>query len=103
MVELTPFLHNVLIAALCVLVAVIFFCLIRALMGPRIADRVVAMNVAGTAVVLMVCLLARLLGEDFLVDVAILYAMLNLLIVVILCRVAAARHQELKEQEGRDD
>lgn len=101
MIELTPFLRGLLLCALCVLAAVIFFCLIRALLGPRISDRVVAMNMAGTVVVLIICLLSYLLGEAFLIDVAILYAMLNLLIVVVLCRVATARHEELKEGEKR--
>jgi multicomponent Na+:H+ antiporter subunit F len=104
MVEQTPFLHWFLLAVMCVLVAAIFFCLIRAILGPRIADRVVAMNVVGTVVVLMICLLSYFLGEDFLVDVAILYALLNLLVVVILCRVAAVRHEELEEKKkGRSD
>ena len=105
MIEQTPFLHGFIMVVMCILVAAIFFCLIRALLGPRISDRIVAMNVIGTVVVLMICLLSYFLGEDFLVDVAILYALLNLLIVVILCRVAAARHEELKKQgkERSDD
>ena len=104
MVELTPLLQRVLVAALCVLVIAIFCCIIRALLGPRITDRVVAMNTVGTVVVLMICLLSYYFGEDFLVDVAILYALLNLLGVVIVCRVATVRHRELEaEKEGNKD
>lgn len=99
MVERTPFLDYFMIAVMCVLVAAIFFCMIRAMKGPRITDRVVAMNVMGTIVVLMICLLTYFLEEDFLIDVAILYALLNLLIVVILCRLATVRHKELKDRK----
>ena len=100
MVERAPMLDIFLIIVLCGLVSAIFFCVIRALKGPRIADRVVAMNALGTIVVLVICLLTYFLEEDFLIDVAILYALLNLLIVVILCRLASARHMDLKEKEG---
>lgn len=102
LVERTPLLDHFMVAVMCVLVAAIFFCMLRALKGPRITDRVVAMNVMGTIVVLMICLLTYFLAEDFLIDVAILYALLNLLIVVILCRVAAVRHGELARGEAKE-
>ena len=100
MIERTPMLDLFLIIVLCGLVTGIFFCVIRALKGPRIADRIVAMNALGTVVVLVICLLTYFLEEDFLIDVAILYALLNLLIVVILCRLASVRHMDLKENGG---
>ena len=100
MIEHTPFLYTFLVVVMCVLMTALFFCMIRALRGPSIADRIVAMNVIGTIVILLICLLTYFLKEDFLIDVAILYALLNLLIVVILCRVMSARHRELKEEKG---
>jgi multicomponent Na+:H+ antiporter subunit F len=36
-------------------------CLVRAVRGPSLADRVVAINMMGTAVVLMICLLTLLM------------------------------------------
>ena len=84
---------------LCLMLLEVVFCLVRALKGPRISDRVVALNVIGTIVVLMICMLSYLLEASFLVDVAILYAMLNLVGVIVLCRVAAVRHRELKEKQ----
>ena len=101
LVERTPFLDRFMVVVMCVLVAAIFFCMLRALKGPRVTDRVVAMNVIGTIIVLMICLLTYFLKEDFLIDVAILYALLNLLIVVILCRLATVRHKELKDLEKK--
>ena len=105
MVAPTLFLQNFLIAALCVMMGVCFACLIRAVKGPRITDRVVALNMIGTLVVMMICILSYLLEEAFLIDVAILYALLNMLVVVVLTRVATTRHYEIhhEEMEGRDD
>ena len=101
--ELTLIVHGFLIAAMCIMMLVVFVCMVRAILGPRITDRVVALNMIGTLVVLMICILAYLLEETFLVDVAILYSLLNMLVVVILCRVANRRHQELEEQEAHHD
>lgn len=105
MIEPTMLLRSYLILALCLMMAVCFVCLVRAIKGPRISDRVVALNMIGTLVVMMICILSYLLEEAFLIDVAILYALLNMLVVVVLTRVATTRHYEMhpEEQEGRHD
>ena len=95
MIQPTMFLQAFLTLALCLLIGLAFVCLVRALKGPRITDRVIAMNMIGTLVVMMICLLSYLLEEAFLIDVAILYALLNMLVVVVLTRVATTRHYEL--------
>ena len=75
--------------ALVLLLAVgIVLCLVRAVRGPRYTDRLVAMNLICTLVILIVCILSYLLEEPYLVDVAILYGLLNLLAVAVLSRVA---------------
>lgn len=102
MIEITPFLRTFLIVILCMLSVIAYLCLVRALKGPRVTDRVVALNMIGTLVVMMVCIVSYLLEEAFLVDVAILYALLNMLVVVVLCRVATQRHYEM-EQKGKEE
>lgn len=97
--DMTLFVRSFLIFAMCVMLSVVFVCMIRAIKGPRITDRVVALNMIGTLVVLMICVISYLLEETFLVDVAILYALLNMLVVVILCRVANQRHHELEQEK----
>ncbi|MBQ3010654.1 MAG: sodium:proton antiporter [Oscillospiraceae bacterium] len=99
MIEPTVFLRTFLTAALCIMMCVVFVCLVRALKGPRVTDRVVALNMIGTLVVMMICILSYLLEEAFLIDVAILYALLNMLVVVVLTRVATHRHYELYPEE----
>ena len=102
MIEPTVLLQNFLIAALCLMGLVAFACLTRAIKGPRVTDRVVALNMIGTLVVMMICILAYLLGEAVLIDVAILYALLNMLVVVVLTRVATTRHYEIKSEEREE-
>ena len=88
MAEYAPVVGWGLKAVLAVLVLVSAACLVRAVLGPRFTDRVVALNMICTAVILLVCVLSCLLGESYLVDVAILYALLNLRAVAVLCRLA---------------
>ena len=102
MIEPTAFLRSFLIFALCLMMVISFVCLIRALKGPRITDRVVALNMIGTLVVMMICILSYLLEEAFLIDVAILYALLNMLVVVVLTRVATTRHYEIHPEEQEE-
>jgi multicomponent Na+:H+ antiporter subunit F len=58
------------------------FALIRALRGPTIYDRILAVNVFGTKTVLVVALISLLKGHSDLVDVALVYALINFIAVV---------------------
>ena len=61
-------------------------CLIRAVRGPKLADRVVATNMICVKTILLIVMVAIYLGEDFLVDVALVYSLLSFLAVVVLTR-----------------
>ena len=97
MAECTPMLRAVLTAVLCLLALGILLCLIRAIRGPRYTDRVIALNEICTLVIFVICSLSYLLGKAYLVDVAILYGLLNLLAVAVLSRVTVERHRNRKE------
>jgi multicomponent Na+:H+ antiporter subunit F len=56
--------------------------LIRALKGPTIYDRILAVNVFGTKTVLVVALISLLKGHSDLVDVALVYALINFIAIV---------------------
>ena len=71
--------------------------LVRAILGPRLADRVMGINMAGTLTILSVLLLSRLLEQDWLLDVALIYAMISLIAVVVLTRIFVTVHLEKKE------
>ena len=61
-------------------------CFIRAILGPHITDRIVAINVICTKVVIIIAILAGMFGEDTLLDIAIVYAMISFLAVVVLSK-----------------
>lgn len=75
------------VGALIFLAIMVVLCLIRAIIGPRIADRVVAVNMMGTMVMVIIAILALFLEEGYLVDICILYAMVSFLAVIILTKV----------------
>ena len=51
------------IAVLVILAVMLFVCLIRAVRGPRVADRIMAVNMMGTMVMVMIVVLSLLLKE----------------------------------------
>ena len=52
-----------------------------------------------TVVILLLSVLSYLLGASYLVDVIILYGLLNLLAVAVLSRISIRRHRERREEE----
>lgn len=87
--------------ALCLLGLVLFACLFRAVKGPSTADRVIAVNMTGTAVIFMILLLTLLLDEAYLADIAIIYALLSFLSVVLLVRIfVALNRRRVRKEDG---
>ena len=86
--------------ALGVLTLLALACLVRCIVGPRISDRVLAINQIGTITVIMVALTVLLLGEGYLADIAMIYAMLSFLAVILLSKVYTGIYQERKHEEA---
>lgn len=91
----------ILIAGSIVLAVMILLTLVRAIIGPRFTDRVIAVNVINTIVVAVICMLSVWLEENFLVDVALIYALLSFLTVVVLSRLVLLRQRRKLENEKR--
>ena len=89
--------------ALIVLAVLTLACLIRSVIGPRIADRIVSINMISTMSLAMIAILTRVLGEGYLADVALIYALLGFLAVVVLCKVFMGIALEKKEQEEKNN
>ena len=86
-------------AALVVIGLLVIACLVRAIRGPRIADRVIAANMIGTLVVITICILSFVMNECYLVDIAMIYTMLSFLAVVLLTKVYMGIYREKHRQE----
>ena len=87
------------VGALAVLVALAILSLIRCIRGPRVSDRVMAVNMIGTLTIVVVAVLTVLLGEGYLADVALVYAMISFLSVIMLCKVYTGIYRERKHEE----
>lgn len=93
--------HGVFVAALIFLAVMVVLCLIRAIIGPRIADRIVSVNMMGTMVMVIIAILALMLEEGYLVDICLIYAMISFLAVIVLTKVYMGVYMEKKEEEEK--
>ena len=90
--------HVLFVAVLIILAVMLFLCLIRACMGPTVADRLVAVNMMGTMVNVIIATLAIMMGEGYLVDISLIYTMLSFLAVVVLTKVILGIHKKDTER-----
>ena len=88
---------------LSVLAVMLILCLIRAVIGPRIADRLIAVNLMGTMVMVIIALLAVVKDQGYLVDICLIYAMISFLAVVVLTRIYTGVYREAKEHQKRKE
>lgn len=86
--------HSLFILLLIVISFMLLICLIRAVKGPRVADRLMAVNMMGTMVMVMISVLALLLQEGYLVDICLIYAMISFLSVVVISKVYIGIYEE---------
>jgi multicomponent Na+:H+ antiporter subunit F len=76
-------------AAALVLLAIVV--LYRAVKGPTMQDRVVAVNVLGTNTVVILALLAVAMDTEAFLDIALVYALLNFLMAIAISKFTVKR------------
>ena len=82
-------------AASAALAIALVLMLCRALMGPTLYDRVLAVNSFGTKTVLMLALLGYLMGRPDFLDIAILYALINFVATIAILKFFGYRSLEI--------
>jgi len=85
------------LAALTML-ATMALALARAMLGPTVWDRIVAVNVFGTKTVLLVALISFVMGHDLFIDVALVYALINFVAIIAVLKLV---NVERPDQVGR--
>ncbi len=85
---------NVFSILLIILAALIIAALFKAVMGPRFTDRIVAVNCISTMVIVFILILSFYLKAEYLVDVAIIYALLGFTANLVLTRILLHRDQK---------
>ena len=84
-------LHTV---AMCAMAIIAFAYLLRAVAGPKFSDRILAINSIQTIIILIICILSVYQKENYIVDIALIYAMLGFVTVVIVCKAYLRSHHK---------
>ncbi len=79
--------YYILLGLLIVVGCCLVFTLIRAIKGPRIGDRMTAVNMTNTLAIIALADIAVIAEEGYIADVCLLYAAIGFLSVAALCRV----------------
>lgn len=97
-----------LIAATLAVLVVMVLAIIRAIKGPTLYDRILAVNMFGTKTVLLLSLLGFVMGRPEFLDIAIVYVLINFISVIAILRYSDSfklKEIDIKvsEKRGEDD
>ena len=86
--------------AICVAILVVMIiALTRAFLGPTIYDRILSVNMVGTKIVLLISVMSVTAGRGDLVDIALVYALINFISVIAVLRFF--EYAEPEKEEGQ--
>ncbi|MCC8076644.1 MAG: monovalent cation/H+ antiporter complex subunit F [Clostridiales bacterium] len=83
-----------------VLTVLLLLCLVRAIKGPRLADRIIATNMIGTITIAIIALLSVVLGESAVLDISLIYAVMSFVSVIVLSKIYMGRFVEWESERG---
>ena len=87
-------------AGVLILAAMIILSIIRSILGPGISDRIIAVNMIGTMIIMITAIFSVWLDEKYLADVCLIYAMISFLGVVVLCKVYTGVYLQRKHMKA---
>jgi multicomponent Na+:H+ antiporter subunit F len=89
------------IAAAFAILVTIALALARALMGPTLYDRILAVNMVGTKTVLLIAVFAVLSGRTDMIDIALMYALINFIGVVAVLKLVEQGNFHTSGEDGQ--
>ena len=89
-----------LIVSMIILMILILAAMVRAILGPRIADRIVAINMIGSMTIAVIAILSFYLGESSLLDICLIYAAISFVAVIVISKIYIGIYREKKQREG---
>ena len=99
---MSSFMTVLLTGAIILFIILIAACFLRALIGPSVADRIMSVNMIGTYVIMIIAVLTLLLDEQWLADIAAIYAMISFLAVVVLAKIYIGVYRKNAEKKHRE-
>lgn len=94
--------ENILIGAMILLAVLVLIAVLRSIIGPKMADRIIAINMIGTITMALIAILTVFLGEDYLADICLVYALISFLAVVVLTKIFTGYYRESHEIHAED-
>lgn len=95
--------ENLAIGVIICLAVLIVACLIRSVLGPRVTDRIVAVNSIGTMTITIIAIFSVLLEEAYLLDVCLIYAMISFVAVIVLTKIYTGVYREEHREEQKKE
>ncbi|MCR4804187.1 MAG: sodium:proton antiporter [Clostridia bacterium] len=89
----------ILMGGIALLALLLLFCILRSIRGPRVADRILSVNMAGTMIITAIIFIGCLQGDTSIIDIGLLYAMISFLGVVVFSRIYRGEYWSLKRGE----
>ena len=89
---------TVITLVLCILALLMLCLMYKVVKGPRFTDRILAVNAINTMLTASICLLSRYLEVAYLLDVALIYALLGFTGSTLLMRMLAVDKEEKEEE-----
>ncbi len=89
-------------ASLGVLV-VMAMALLRAILGPTVYDRIMAVNMFGTKTVLIIALMGFIAGRPEFLDIALVYALINFIGTIAMLKFSAYGDLSIASHEDEGD
>ena len=88
-------------AATAAVLVVMALTLVRALVGPTVYDRILAVNTFGTLTVILIALYGFLTGRPEFLDIALMYALINFIATIAVTKYLRFTH--LGHPHGTDE
>jgi len=91
---------NVVFAGAAVFVAAnAFICLYRAIKGPTIQDRLLTLGIVGSNMLAVLVLLASIFKSSMYLDVAMLFVLLNFIVMIVVSRYLETYGREVDDSD----
>jgi len=81
------------IAISAAILVVMVLALVRALLGPTVYDRILAVNMFGTKTVLLIAVFGLISGRFDYIDIALVYALINFISIIAVLRFFEFSHE----------
>ncbi len=96
--------HNIFfLVFIVILVVMVFLCLVRTMRGPKLADRIMGVNMIGTLTILIIVLLSVYLDEESILDISLIYAIMSFVAVVVVSKIYIGFYNEQKAKKAEKE